>query len=61
MEQAVEIPCPTCGESTTVGLDAGAEGTLEVESDCQVCCRPLHVVVLVRSGHAAVVEVGSGW
>jgi hypothetical protein len=60
MEQSVDAWCPTCGESTSVWLDAD-DGELEVESDCQVCCRPLHVTVQVQQGVVVNVEVGAGW
>ena len=36
--------CPYCGEPVTLALDASAGDQSYVE-DCQVCCRPMVVVV----------------
>lgn len=44
MLPVVEIPCPYCGESIALAVDASAGAQAYVE-DCQVCCRPIEVVV----------------
>lgn len=36
--------CPYCGEPVTLALDASAGEQSYIE-DCQVCCRPMVVVV----------------
>lgn len=60
MERAIETICPTCGEPTAVWVDAD-EGRVELAEDCQVCCRPLHVVLQMDQGEIVHVETGSGW
>lgn len=60
MEQCVEVACPTCGEPTGVWLDVD-EGELDIESDCQVCCRPLHVTVHATAGVLTDVSSEAGW
>ena len=60
MYVTVEVQCPTCGEATTVGVDA-EDGETEVESDCQVCCRPLHVTVVCRRGRVLRASADAGW
>ena len=60
MEQAVEVQCPSCGEPTTLWVDA-PEGRSRMATDCEVCCRPLHVVVEVRRGRVVRAESAPGW
>lgn len=44
MLPTVDVQCPYCGETITLVIDdsAGAQNYIE---DCQVCCRPITVVV----------------
>ena len=46
MLPTVDVHCPYCGEPITLVVDdsAGAQRYIE---DCQVCCRPITVVVSV--------------
>jgi hypothetical protein len=47
-----ELPCPYCGELTTVTADEVGGRSVE---DCVVCCRPMDVVVeLDLDGEVAV-------
>ncbi|WP_244244021.1 CPXCG motif-containing cysteine-rich protein [Marilutibacter alkalisoli] len=39
-----EIECPYCGELISLVLDASAGPQRYIE-DCQVCCRPITVVL----------------
>jgi hypothetical protein len=39
-----EVPCPYCGESTTVTGDEAGGRSVE---DCVVCCRPIDVMATV--------------
>lgn len=41
----VTVFCPYCGEENDVGVDPGGGSRQEYSEDCQVCCRPWHVVV----------------
>ena len=38
------ISCPYCGEYIDIAIDAATGGQTYVE-DCQVCCRPMVVMV----------------
>ena len=40
----VEIQCPYCGESFDVEIDCTAGSQSYIE-DCQVCCRPITLLV----------------
>jgi len=44
-----ELPCPYCGETLTVLVDASVPRQTYVE-DCHVCCRPIVVSVEVADG-----------
>ena len=49
------IHCPYCGESIEISIDASAGSQWYIE-DCQVCCRPINVGVVVDDeGGVAVV------
>ena len=61
-EHSVEVQCPTCGEPTDVWVDILEDvRELVVESDCQVCCRPLHVTVHLQQGQVVSAQAGFGW
>ncbi len=60
LEQAIEVRCPKCWEPTRVWIDH-VDGELEVATDCEICCRPLHVRVVMRAGELVSVTVGRGW
>ncbi|MEC9072241.1 MAG: CPXCG motif-containing cysteine-rich protein [Myxococcota bacterium] len=61
MERGVEIQCPSCGEPTALWVDVSS-GRMSIESDCQVCCQPLHVIVEVHGdGSLQVMGVERGW
>lgn len=55
MVESLSASCPYCGESIELLVDASAGSQRYVE-DCQVCCRPMVVTVLVDA--AGEVEVG---
>jgi hypothetical protein len=46
LQNEVEIECPYCGEWITLLVD-GSAGDQEYIEDCQVCCRPITLVVTV--------------
>ncbi len=41
-----QLMCPYCGESIELVVDI-AEGDAEYIEDCEVCCRPMTVIVTV--------------
>jgi hypothetical protein len=55
MVESLHAACPYCGEPVELLVDASAGSQRYVE-DCQVCCRPMVVTVLVDA--AGEVEVG---
>lgn len=46
LQDEVEIECPYCGELIVLLVDASA-GTQDYVEDCQVCCQPINVNVIV--------------
>ncbi len=55
-QEEVEIGCPYCGEKIPLLIDCSA-GSQEYIEDCQVCCRPIRL--LVRIGAEGTLEVTS--
>lgn len=49
------IQCPYCGETIDIAIDDSVDRQQYVE-DCQVCCRPIKVVVSVDEGGGIVVQ-----
>jgi Cysteine-rich CPXCG len=47
MLPSAEIQCPYCGESIEVLIDNSADDQRYIE-DCQVCCRPIFIAVMLR-------------
>ncbi|MEZ4267647.1 MAG: CPXCG motif-containing cysteine-rich protein [Myxococcota bacterium] len=60
MEQGLEVRCPACGQPTAVYVD-WEDGTDELETDCQVCCHPIHVQVKMNAGRVENTAVGNEW
>jgi hypothetical protein len=44
--EAVEIQCPCCGELVEILVDCSVEEQSYTE-DCQVCCRPMQITVIL--------------
>ncbi len=54
-DRVADVGCPYCGEVIEVILDPGGASHQEYVEDCEVCCRPWHLVVRWdREGHARV-------
>ncbi len=51
-----QIGCPFCAESITILLDA-SEGSQQYIEDCQVCCRPIQITLVVENDSVATVQV----
>ncbi|CAA0101185.1 Uncharacterised protein [BD1-7 clade bacterium] len=45
--------CPYCGERISLLLDVSVSDQDYIE-DCQVCCRPMHVTVIVDGSNISV-------
>jgi hypothetical protein len=55
MEEPVTVQCPWCGESFVSFFDISVANQDYIE-DCQVCCRPIDMMVKVdRRGQVRVV------
>ena len=55
VEQTVVVQCPYCAESFEVLVDCSIEQQEYIE-DCEVCCRPVTLVVNVSPEGAVSVE-----
>jgi hypothetical protein len=53
----IETTCPSCGETLSLMVDVTAGSRQRYVEDCWVCCRPMDVVVTVRSRDDVDVEV----
>ena len=49
MNESLSIECPHCGETFSLAFDK-SEGSAEFIVDCEVCCRPMTLVVRVAAG-----------
>ena len=57
LAEAVEVYCPYCGESIDLGVDQAGGGVQEYVEDCQVCCRPISVLVHCAQGELLAVSL----
>ena len=53
--QTVGIECPYCAEPIEIAVDASIDQQQYVE-DCSVCCRPIHLTVVVSGSGAIQVQ-----
>jgi len=49
MEVTQTVICPHCGQAFDLVIDT-SEGFQRFDTDCEVCCRPLEVVVECEPG-----------
>ena len=47
MQPTAKVLCPYCAQENVVAIDWGGAAHQEYEEDCQVCCRPWRVCVLL--------------
>lgn len=57
MEAELEVSCPYCGQGTTLAQHVWAEAS-ELIIDCEVCCRPMEVIVEMDASGDVNVQVG---
>lgn len=48
--KSVSIQCPYCGEMIELVIDGSVEEQEYIE-DCEVCCRPITIIVTLASGN----------
>jgi sarcosine oxidase delta subunit len=53
MEIFANVECPWCGERFEIGVDPAADAQ-RLTTDCEVCCRPIELVVETESGRTTV-------
>ncbi len=46
LQELVPVNCPNCGEAIELLVDCSVEQQEYIE-DCQVCCRPIQILVSV--------------
>lgn len=56
LQDEVEIECPYCGERIVLLVD-GSAGDQDYIEDCQVCCRPINIYVMLDDGGQPQVSV----
>jgi hypothetical protein len=59
MELLEPIECPYCGQRFDLLLDTSS-GSHQLTTDCEVCCRPLEVLVECEPGEVLSVTVAAG-
>lgn len=56
MEEAVNVLCPWCGQSFELTVDTTVRSQ-RFTTDCEVCCRPMEVVVECEPGEILSLDV----
>lgn len=51
-----EIGCPFCAETITLLVDTSA-GSQDYIEDCQVCCRPIRILLAADGGEIESLDV----
>ena len=59
LSEAAWVSCPYCGEGVEVLVDPGGGEVQEYVEDCEVCCRPWQVRVILDGEGMASVSVGT--
>ncbi len=59
LTESASISCPYCGESIEMLLDPAGGARQEYVEDCEVCCRPWSVRVIVDGHGQATVSVSA--
>ena len=55
VESSTNIACPYCGEKNVFMIDCCA-GSQKYIEECQVCCRPINVIVEIDPDGEPIVE-----
>ena len=54
--EETNIDCPYCGEVISILVDGSVEDQQYIE-DCQVCCRPMEIRVIVSANGGYQIDV----
>lgn len=47
--ELAEVTCPTCFEPFSIPIDAPEGAEMEIDYDCEVCCRPMVIQISPES------------
>ncbi len=56
MIEETQVQCPYCGGSNVVDVDVRATSQQYV-TDCDVCCRPMEVRIVIKDGEILSLDV----
>lgn len=59
LAEIVEVSCPYCGEEGEIAIDPVGGDTQEYVEDCEICCQPWSVRVMLDPEGGASVEIGT--
>ena len=57
MEEEACFVCPYCGEQNFIDIDISAGSKQQFIQDCEVCCRPIEVIVMINADGNVSVDV----
>ena len=57
MEEEAYFACPYCGEENILDVDLSAGSKQEFFHDCEVCCRPVEIFVMLDPNGNVSVDV----
>lgn len=60
LEEDYNYPCPYCGETLSVRLEAGGGKRQKFIQDCEVCCKPIQIEVHFSGGEIESFTAESG-
>ena len=52
----LEWTCQYCGTVNYVWIDMTVEGKQDFVEDCEICCRPNHIIVTISSNDEVLLE-----
>ncbi len=52
LENLADIQCPSCFEWFSFAIPEVGSGEVEMDYDCEVCCRPMRVIVSADDAYA---------
>jgi hypothetical protein len=55
LEEEIEVICPYCGARFTTFADTST-GNYSTIEDCEICCRPVELVIACHAGGVEAVE-----
>lgn len=59
MQLSEAIQCPFCGQEFDLAIDTSV-GSQRFTTDCEICCRPMEVLVECEPGEILSLEVVGG-